>query len=294
MRSCTGWPSGTWIDPPRRTAPDGSNFQLQHWTHPSSTRWSSGDGDWRRPLPGQQRGVRPPLVRRETTAPPVVCRRGDRCWRSSPRGACARRAEGGGQPAGKRRVGTSEPADGVALRLVETPGVATDVVIRSGLRRVSTAVASTCSNSPIQHLSDGLALHGYEIATVLTRLNLPKVLERAHGAGPRRRGGAAALCAVLAAQSWARAARRAAAVATCIRSNRRRAGFSSAAAADRASDCSDRAARQGPAGVPGRLDDRPAELPFMLPPGGHLETDVVVTMPAAVSPGCTRSGRNSH
>ena len=33
MRSCTGWPSGTWIDPPRRTAPDGSNFQLQHWTH---------------------------------------------------------------------------------------------------------------------------------------------------------------------------------------------------------------------------------------------------------------------
>ncbi|HET8640995.1 MAG TPA: glycoside hydrolase family 38 C-terminal domain-containing protein, partial [Pseudonocardiaceae bacterium] len=28
MRSCTGWPSGVWIDPPRRTAPDGSNFQL--------------------------------------------------------------------------------------------------------------------------------------------------------------------------------------------------------------------------------------------------------------------------
>ncbi len=33
LRSCTGWPSGTWIDEPRRTAPDGSNFQLQHWTH---------------------------------------------------------------------------------------------------------------------------------------------------------------------------------------------------------------------------------------------------------------------
>jgi len=33
MRSCTGWPSGVWIDEPRRTAPDGSNFQLQHWTH---------------------------------------------------------------------------------------------------------------------------------------------------------------------------------------------------------------------------------------------------------------------
>src|SRR5581483_11449026 len=32
MRSCTGWPSGIWIDPPRRVAPDGSNFQQQHWT----------------------------------------------------------------------------------------------------------------------------------------------------------------------------------------------------------------------------------------------------------------------
>ena len=33
MRSCTGWPSGVWIDPQRRTTPDGSAFQLQHWTH---------------------------------------------------------------------------------------------------------------------------------------------------------------------------------------------------------------------------------------------------------------------
>ncbi len=47
MRSCTGWPSGTWIDPPRRTAPDGSNFQLQHWTHTFEYALVSGDGDWR-------------------------------------------------------------------------------------------------------------------------------------------------------------------------------------------------------------------------------------------------------
>ena len=47
MRSCTGWPSGMWIDPPRRTAPDGSNFQLQHWTHTFDYALVSGDGDWR-------------------------------------------------------------------------------------------------------------------------------------------------------------------------------------------------------------------------------------------------------
>ena len=48
MRSCTGWPSGVWIDEPRRTAPDGSNFQLQHWTHTFDYALVSGDGDWRR------------------------------------------------------------------------------------------------------------------------------------------------------------------------------------------------------------------------------------------------------
>ncbi|PRC46950.1 alpha-mannosidase, partial [Mycobacterium sp. ITM-2017-0098] len=47
MRSCTGWPSGTWIDPPRRTAPDGSNFGLQHWTHAFDYAVTAGPGDWR-------------------------------------------------------------------------------------------------------------------------------------------------------------------------------------------------------------------------------------------------------
>ncbi len=36
-----------WIDPPRRTAPDGSNFQLQHWTHTFDYALVSGAGDWR-------------------------------------------------------------------------------------------------------------------------------------------------------------------------------------------------------------------------------------------------------
>ncbi|MFG1825633.1 NEW3 domain-containing protein [Microbispora bryophytorum] len=47
MRSCTGWPSGVWIDPPRRTAPDGSGFQLQHWTHSFECSLVAAPGDWR-------------------------------------------------------------------------------------------------------------------------------------------------------------------------------------------------------------------------------------------------------
>jgi len=47
LRACTGWPSGVWIDPPRRTAPDGSNFELEHWSHSYAHALVAGKGDWR-------------------------------------------------------------------------------------------------------------------------------------------------------------------------------------------------------------------------------------------------------
>ena len=47
LRACTGWPSGVWIDPPKRTAPDGSNFQQQHWTHSFDYALVTAPGDWR-------------------------------------------------------------------------------------------------------------------------------------------------------------------------------------------------------------------------------------------------------
>jgi len=50
MRSCSGWPSGVWIDEPKRTAPDGSSFSWQHWSHTFEYALVSsgiGEGDWR-------------------------------------------------------------------------------------------------------------------------------------------------------------------------------------------------------------------------------------------------------
>jgi alpha-mannosidase len=47
LRSCTGWPSGVWIDEKRRVTPDGSGFQLQHWSHTFEYALVSGVGDWR-------------------------------------------------------------------------------------------------------------------------------------------------------------------------------------------------------------------------------------------------------
>ena len=47
LRSCTGWPTGVWIDPPQRTTPDGTSFALQHWSHAFQFALTSSAGDWR-------------------------------------------------------------------------------------------------------------------------------------------------------------------------------------------------------------------------------------------------------
>jgi alpha-mannosidase len=47
LKSSTGWPSGVWIDLPKRATPDGSGFQLQHWTHHFDYAIAAGAGDWR-------------------------------------------------------------------------------------------------------------------------------------------------------------------------------------------------------------------------------------------------------
>ena len=49
LRACSGWPSGVWIDGDRRTAPDGSSFAWQHWSHTFcyALAASSAAGGWR-------------------------------------------------------------------------------------------------------------------------------------------------------------------------------------------------------------------------------------------------------
>jgi alpha-mannosidase len=56
MRACSSWPSGVWIDGDKRTAPDGSSFAWQHWSHTFEYALAAGPGDWRSvgfPLAGQ-------------------------------------------------------------------------------------------------------------------------------------------------------------------------------------------------------------------------------------------------
>ena len=47
MRACSAWPCGIWIDGEPRTAPDGSSFAWQHWSHTFEYALAAGPGDWR-------------------------------------------------------------------------------------------------------------------------------------------------------------------------------------------------------------------------------------------------------
>ena len=287
MRSCTGWPSGTWIDPPRRTAPDGSNFQLQHWTHSFDYAVVSGDGDWRQAdIPVRSAEFSRPLL---PVAENTRAAGGLPAWGSlleiEPAGKVALGAlKAAGNPLAAGSGQPVDPSEAVAVRLVETCGTTTDVVVRSGLRRISAASRVDLLEQPrIQGLaSDGLKLHGYEIATVLTRLNMPQVLEAdhtvlapdaeaaqplyarywLHNRGPAAVGGLPAV-AHLHPQHVAAEPNSQVRLRLTV-----------------SSDSTD-AALHGKVRLlcPSGWKAEPAQLSFVLPPGEHLETDVVLTTP---------------
>ena len=170
MRSCTGWPSGTWIDPPQRKAPDGSNFQLQHWSHTFDFTLVVGDGDWR--------AVGMPTRSAEFNHP-MVCVPGRDGDGSLPSAGSLLRVE----PAGAVQLGalklTGNPTaagsaaapdpQAVSLRLVETLGAAADVEVSSPIAEISGVAAADLLENP-RPSDDPLRLHGYQIATLTARL----------------------------------------------------------------------------------------------------------------------------
>ncbi|WP_204041896.1 glycoside hydrolase family 38 N-terminal domain-containing protein, partial [Acrocarpospora phusangensis] len=118
MRSCTGWPSGIWIDPPRRTTPDGSNFQLQHWTHTFDYTLVAGDGDWRdTALVHHAHDTNHPLLPVATT--PTGPARSHSFLSTAP-GVVLTALKATGNPLASGRIPTQVP--GITLRLYEAHG----------------------------------------------------------------------------------------------------------------------------------------------------------------------------
>jgi len=182
MRSCTGWPSGVWIDPPKRTAPDGSNFQLQHWSHTFDFALVGGVGDWRAiEMASRSAEFNHPLIAvTADVGSPKLPADGSLLSiepaRTVQLGACKIR----GNPTA---IGSSAQADptAITIRLVETTGAATDIALSSPVGELSELVSTDLLEVSRPAADPPLRLHGYQIATVAARLDIAPVM-RANGA----------------------------------------------------------------------------------------------------------------
>ncbi|GAA3796347.1 NEW3 domain-containing protein [Sphaerisporangium flaviroseum] len=174
LRSCTGWPSGVWIDPPRRTAPDGSNFQLQHWTHSFEYSLVTGAGDWREArLVDHGHDVNHPL-----TAVPAPEHEGELAATTSflavePAGKVVLAAlKAGGNPlASGREAGE---IGGITLRLYEATGQPVTARVVTGLP-LGDAHRTDLLERPLSAIStDAIELTGMEIATLTAAIAPPQ------------------------------------------------------------------------------------------------------------------------
>ena len=287
MRSCTGWPSGIWIDQPRRTAPDGSNFQLQHWTHDFDYALISGAGDWRRAeIPARSAQFSHPLLAAASGRAPGALPASGSLLSVEPAGGvqlAALKAAGNPLTAGRAR-----PVDprAVALRLVETTGAGTSVVIGSDIGeirdfRAADLLENACAGRP------PLDLHGYQVATVLARFETRRALTESsalapqmetaqplyarywlHNRGPAPLGGLPAVAHLHPARVPAEP------------------GGEVMVRLTAASDCSD-ATLTGTVTLvcPDGWSAKPDELPLTLRSGHYREADLAVSVPASAEPG---------
>ncbi|HET9877456.1 MAG TPA: NEW3 domain-containing protein, partial [Mycobacterium sp.] len=289
LRSCTGWPSRSWTDPPRRTAPDGTSFQLQHWTHVFDYALVSGDGDWRRAgIPARSAEFAEPLLAVPASGNRGVLPATGSLLGVEPAGAVQLAAlKAAGNPLAH---GSARPVDptAVTLRLVETHGTGADATIRSDLGRVQLLGRTDLLEQPRDHPDPG-RLHGYEIATVAARLDfteLPGAGQDAvlapnaemaqplyarywlHNRGPAPLGGLPAVAHLHPHRVSGEP------------------GAKLNLALTAASDSTD-AALVGTVALvcPDGWSARPQTLPVRLAAGEHLATDVAVTVPADAAPG---------
>ncbi|MFI7637720.1 NEW3 domain-containing protein [Nonomuraea sp. NPDC049400] len=169
MRSCTGWPSGIWLDPPHRTTPDGSGFQLQHWTHEFSYSLVAGEGDWRaQQLPAKaQEHITPLLHRTVTTPQPGDLPKTHSLLTLTPaRDVLLGTLKATGNPHAHGH--TTGPGQGVTIRLVESTGLGSTAELSSPLLPLHSLIHSNLLEHPGTPVTDpALHLTGSEIATYL-------------------------------------------------------------------------------------------------------------------------------
>ncbi|TKK85749.1 hypothetical protein FDA94_24225 [Herbidospora galbida] len=143
MRSSTGWPSGMWIDPPRRTAPDGTGFGLQHWSHTFDYAIASGGGDWRAAgIVAKAHDYGHPLRPVVEPAHPGPLPATASLVTVEPAGAAVLAAfKAAGNPTAGGRSVPADPRAGVAARFYEPHGTPVSLRVTSPFPLVEAAVA---------------------------------------------------------------------------------------------------------------------------------------------------------
>ncbi|MEW9546874.1 NEW3 domain-containing protein [Nonomuraea sp. NPDC050783] len=169
MRSCTGWPSGVWLDPPRRTTPDGSGFQLQRWTHEFAYALVAGEGDWRDlRLPSQgQEHVTPLLPRVLSPQEGPLPETHSLLTVTPPRDVLLSTLKATGNPHAHGRVPDPAAEGGLTLRLVESTGLGARAELRSPVLPLADLTHADLLERPGAAARD-LTLTGFGIATYLT------------------------------------------------------------------------------------------------------------------------------
>ncbi len=131
MRSCSGWPSGVWIDPPRRAVPDGSNFQFQHWTHTFEYAITGTAGDWRKGrLVQAGHDFNNRLVARVYEGDAGDLPATASLIEVEPASVVLTAVKPAGNPMARMSAPDVDPTDGLVFRLYESSGVATRATIR--------------------------------------------------------------------------------------------------------------------------------------------------------------------
>ncbi len=174
-RSCSGWPSAVWIDKPRRTLPDGSGFQLQHWTHTFDYALASGRGDWRSAgfVPAGQGFTAPPVAVVEPAHPGPLPAAHSLLAVDPPGAAVVTAVKPVGAPLASGTEPTP-PAEALAVRLYEAHGRTVTARLRLAVGVVAAERADLLDRptGPLAVGADGaveVPLGPCEVATVVLR-----------------------------------------------------------------------------------------------------------------------------
>ncbi len=178
MRSCSGWPCGVWIDGDARTAPDGTSFAWQHWSHTFEYALAAGPGDWRSagfPLAGldYNRG----LLACETGLHDGPLPAAASLASAEPATAAVSALKPRGNPLASGRPAGPRPEDGVTVRLRDVSGRARPgtalVRLAPGLAAASlTGPAEEAGGQPLP-LRDGAAVAVLPAAGTVTMALAP-------------------------------------------------------------------------------------------------------------------------